>query len=183
MSCAFRLAADIMSGDPNGYLAGTPWAGMASTHSNWPRQVVNLITDGKPNVIYNHTDRYGGYWAGLIGEQYAQGKLNTEAALAYYESLIPIGEGDEIDAEAVGTQTEIGWLRDKIVRPQPGYDTWPPTGPSWVRYVDNYTKFAETIAKQFELIFNRTIIIEKVASIPLDDPNSENNKVSISIMP
>jgi len=185
MSCAFRLAADVMSGDPNGYLAGTPFAGMASTHSDWPRQVVNLITDGKPNVIYNHSDRYGGYWAGLIGNQYVHGKLDTGAALAYYLSpeLRPLGEGDEIDAEAVGTQTEIGWLRDKIVRPQPGYDTWPPAGPGWVIPVKDYNELANTIAKQFELIFNRTIIIEKVASTPLDDPNSENNKVSISIMP
>lgn len=183
ISSAFRLAADVLSGDPNNYLEGTPFAGMASTHSNWPRQVINLVTDGQPNVIYNHSDRYGGYWAGLTGDQYAKGKLDTEAALAYYESVRPIEESDEIDVEAIGDGTGQIWLKNHIVRPQPGYDNWPPTGPGWVRYVDNYTEFANTIGKQFQLIFSSiTIKAEIMTSIPID-PNAANNKFSVTITP
>lgn len=181
MSCAFRLAADIMSGDPNNKLSGTPFKGMASKHSDWPRQVVNLVTDGQPNVTYNDAWRYKG-----ILQNNKIGKVDTESALTYYESLRPIEDDDEIDSEAVGDDTDQTWLRDHIVRPQPGYDDWPPTDSGWVRYVDNYTEFANTIGEQFKLIFNNVpsivnVNVEKVGSIPLD-PNAANNKVSISII-
>ena len=174
MSCSFRLAADIISGDPNGYLAGTSSAGKASAHMDWPRQVVNLVTDGQPNIIYDHSDRYGGWWAGLIdgrAYEYEHGKTNSESALSYFESLIPINvnEGDEIDAVAVGDETDIPWLRDHIVRPQPGYDTWPPPGPGWVKYVADYTEFANTINEQFELIFSGMMIkADMTPSSPVD---------------
>ena len=174
MSCSFRLVADVLSGDPNGYLSGTDEEGMASIHSDWPRQVVNLVTDGQPNIIYDHPDRYGGWWAGLIegrSYEYIHGKENTQEALTYFESLITIdeSEGDEIDAVAVGDDTDIEWLRDYIVRPQPGYDNWPPTGPGWVRYVSDYTEFAQTIDEQFELIFSGINLKPEMASTnPID---------------
>jgi len=183
MSCAFRLAADVMSGDPNGHLLNTSFYGMASTHSDWSRQVVNLVTDGQPNIIYVHNERYAGWWPGNVSYQYDLGKANTEAALKYFKTLIPIvvADGDEIDAEAVGINTNISWLRDHVVQPQPGYDDWPPTSSGWVRCVHDYIEFAKTISKQFELIFNRTIVVEKITSIP-QDPNAENNMASISIL-
>ena len=173
MDCAFRLAADVMSGDPYGYLVGTPFEGMASTHSDWKRQVVNLVTDGQPNINYIHSERYKGSWTYYENpsNEFALGKTYTEAALAYYESLMPINEAesDEIDAIAVGTATDIPWLRDHIVRPQPGYDNWPPTGPGWVKHVASYTEFADTIDEQFQLIFNgMTIEAELESNLPID---------------
>jgi len=61
---------------------------------------------------------------------------------------------DEIDAEGVGiTVANKNWLRDYIVWPQPGYDTWPPAGPGWIRTVSNFVEFAEALDEKFELIF------------------------------
>jgi hypothetical protein len=65
---------------------------------------------------------------------------------------------DEIDAEAVGTTSFIPWMRDEIVFPQPGtahgtgYDAWPPPGPGWVRYVDGFEEYAETLCEKFQII-------------------------------
>jgi hypothetical protein len=180
MSCAFRLAADIMSGDKNNKLPGTPFAGMKSKNSSWPRQVVNLITDGQPNVIYDDNIRYNGIWQSGRN-RYILGKSDTELALGYFKSLIPIEAGiDEIDSEAVGDGTDVPWLRDHIVRPQPGIIA-PPYTPGWVVAVKNFQELADTIAEQFKLIFDHTIIVEKVASTP-QDPDAANNVASISII-
>jgi len=183
MSCAFRLAADVLSGDPNEYLVGTSEEGMASPNHGWSRQVVNLITDGQPNVMYNHTDRYGGYWAGLEGDEYDLGKENTTDALSYFFSIVDMNEedGDEIDAEAIGTETDIEWLKEFIVWPQPGYDDWPPTGPGWVRYIEEYTELAETLKEKFELLF---LEIENCADlISPEDMNPDNNVACVTVTP
>ena len=180
MSCAFRLAADVLSGDPNSKLAGTAFAGMASTNSDWERQVVNLITDGQPNIIYDDTDRYYGTWADDGGaNEFVLGKQDTEAALAYYESLIPTTGDDEIDAEAVGTATDIPWLRDNVVRPG-SYDTWPPAGPGWVRHVADYTDLADTLKEKFELIF---LEINNCAIVSSDQTGQQQACITINPQP
>lgn len=181
MSCAFRLAADVLSGDPNDYLTGTPFEGMASTHSDWPRQVVNLITDGQPNIVYIHDERYAGSFPGNTPEQYPIGKADTEDALTYFLSLVPMAELDEIDAEAVGSDTDIDWLKNSIVRPQPGYDDWPPTGPGWVRYIEEYDQLADTLKEKFEIIFQQIDNCAELAS-PVDlDPR--DNQACVSVIP
>ena len=185
MSCAFRLAADVLSGDPNNKLIGTDFEGMASINSDWKRQIINLVTDGQPNIVYNDNYRYTGTWPGSNPTEFIIGKDNTEEALQYYESLIPTNstEGDEIDAEAVGDDTDQDWLRDYIVRPQPGYDNWPPAGPGWVRYVDDYTVFANTISETFRLLFDKIDTTIEITSLDQKDPNSGNNVFSVSILP
>jgi len=181
MSCAFRLAADVLSGDPNEYLVGTAFENMASTHADWPRQVVNLITDGLPNIEYMHDERYNGSWPGSIPEEYQIGKEDTELALEYFLSLIPIDEYDEIDAEAVGTATDVDWLKNSIVRPQPGYDDWPPTGPGWVRYIEAYDQLADTLKEKFQLLFQQ---IENCAELssPID-LDATDNQDCIAVIP
>jgi hypothetical protein len=181
MSCAFRLAADVLSGDPNFNLIETPFEGMASTHSDWPRQVVNLITDGLPNIVYIHDERYSGYYPGSSSDEYGIGKADTEEALTYFLSLVPMAELDEIDAEAVGANTDINWLKENIVRPQPGYENWPPTGPGWVRYIDDYTQLADTLKEKFQLIFQQ---IENCAELssPIDI-DSQDNYACVTIIP
>ncbi|GAI43316.1 unnamed protein product, partial [marine sediment metagenome] len=79
------------------------------------------------------------------------------------------GPSDEFDAEAIGIFADVSWLRDSIVWPQPGYDTWPPPGPGWVRVVADAAEFAETICDKFKLIIpagSITIIKEVVGEVP-----------------
>jgi uncharacterized repeat protein (TIGR01451 family) len=182
MSCAFHLAADIMSGDTYNKLPGTLFEGMASTHSDWPRQVINLITDGQPNVIYDDSIRYNGIWQ-KGPNRYVLGKADTELALTYFESLITIEEGvDEIDSEAVGdgTDVDVPWLRDHVVRPQPG-NLAPPFIPGWVISVADYTELADTLYEKFLVIFPP---IENCATlVEPTDTNPSNDQSCVTVIP
>jgi hypothetical protein len=140
------------------------------------------VTDGQPNIIYIHDERYAGSWPGDNPQQFVLGKADTETALAYFESLITIEEGDEIDAEAVGDDTDQIWLRDYIVRPQPGYNNWPPTGPGWVRYVDDFSEFANTIHEKFQIIFEQIENCATLEALPLEI-NPDNNIACIVVIP
>ncbi|MBN2065717.1 MAG: DUF11 domain-containing protein [Candidatus Thermoplasmatota archaeon] len=182
MSCGFYLAADILAGDPYGYLVGTAWEGMASSNEDsFPRKAITVVTDGEPNILCNEGE-YNGTWPGGP-TQYMQGKANAVIARNYLRTILGMTDDDEFDAVAVGSEPDVPWLRDEIVWPQPGYDTWPSPGPGWVHHVSNYTEFAEMIDEQFKLIFNSiTSTIEIVASTPID-PNGANNKVSVILVP
>jgi len=183
MSCAFYLAADILAGDPNGYLIGTPWEGMESTNTDFLRQVVNLVTDGQPNILCDEGE-YIGTWPGSVPNEFILGKANTEVARDYMVNLLNMQDAeDEIDSEAVGAGPDVNWLRDEIVYPQPGYTNWPPTGPGWVRHIDSYTELQETIQQKFVLLFEEIEnCAELIASIPVDI-NEANDKACITITP
>jgi PKD repeat protein len=103
---------------------------LATNAASYPRQLVNIVTDGYP------TDATAAVNA----------RNNMISTLGF------VAGEDEIDAEAVGG-ADIIWLRDSIVWPQPGYDTWPPAGPGWVRYVATFQEFSDTVAEKFGLIF------------------------------
>lgn len=145
MSCAINLASDILSGDPNNYLVGTPWENMFSTNTDFSRQIINIVTDGQPNILCSEGE-YSGTWPGSHAhpDEFTQGKQNTEIAREYMLKTLNMNsdENDEIDAVAVGLNIDIPWMRDNLVWPQPGYDTWPPEGSGWVKQVDSYTEFA-----------------------------------------
>ena len=102
--------------------------------ASYPRKVINLVTDGAPNV---------------------GSPTPTQAAVNSRNNLLSnlgmTSDEDEFDAEFVGAG-DISWLRDSIVWPQPGYTDWPPTGPGWIRQVSSYTEFSETICEKFILI-------------------------------
>jgi len=183
MSCAFYLAADILAGDPNGYLVGTPWEGMESTNTDFVRQVVNLVTDGQPNILCDEGE-YIGTWPGSVPNEFILGKASTASARNYMTNLLNMQEDeDEIDSEAVGTATDVPWLRDYIVFPQPGYTNWPPTGPGWVASIDSYTQLQETLLQKFILIFEDIEnCAELISSTPLD-VNEANDKACITITP
>jgi len=183
MSCGFYLAADLLAGDPYGYLVGTAWEDMASLNgTSFPRKVITVVTDGEPNILCNEGE-YNGTWPGGP-TQYMEGKANTVIARDYLISTLSMTEDqDEFDAVAVGSEPDVPWLRDEIVWPQPGYDIWPSPGPGWVHLVSNYTEFAQTIDEQFKIIFNSvTSRVEIVASTPID-PNGANNKASVILAP
>jgi hypothetical protein len=183
MSCAFNLAADVLSGDPHHYLVGTSWAGKASHHFiDFPRKVINLVTDGKPNVICNQGQYSGTYDGNPYGTP--QSKVSTENARNYLLATLNMtADQDEIDSEAVGSGPDVPWLRDAIVSPQPGIDTWPPSKPGWVRIVTDYTEFADIIDEQFYLLFNNIPCSVEILPSSILDPNPSNNEFFITISP
>jgi len=186
IGCAFRLAADILSGDPNGNLPGTPEVGKESQNFNSAdRQIINAVTDGMPNCVWIP----GTYTANWVGFGTNEGKESAEAGRDYIiETLEMTSSKDEIDVEAVqGLGGEdIEWLRDEIVWPG-GYE-WTdnmslPPGPGWVRKVDTYTEFSQTIDEQFDLIFDGRTIIAKIIDSMYLDSYKKNNECSVIIKP
>ncbi len=142
------------------------------------RQVINLVTDGVPNVCSGPNDLCGTTWT-----TEAQGKICAKNARDYLINLLQMTEDqDEFDAEAVGTQTEVDWLKDNIVWPQPGYTDWPPSGPGWVRYVDDYTEFADTICEKFTIIFQSPENIATLIECIPEDTNPANNQAKVTIL-
>ena len=185
LSCALYLAADVLSGDPNGYLAGTEWVGMTSTNFDFSRKIVNVVTDGNPNIVCGEGE-YIGTWPGDTSYQYIQGKASAEIARNYLITTLGMNQakGDEFDAEAVGSKIDSGWLKDNIVWPEPGTYAPPFYSPGWVCLVSNYQEFADTIDELFDnyLISGATSTAEIVSSTPMD-PNPANNKTCITITP
>jgi len=141
------------------------------------RQVINIVTDGIPNVVTDPDELCGsGSSTTTLGKQCAE-----EARDYLIQNLGMTADQDEIDAEAVGSGTDVTWLRNNIV--WPGSYDWPPDGPGWVRYVDDYTEFAESIAEKFVIIFTELEnIATKISSSP-DDPNSDNDEDKVTIYP
>lgn len=110
------------------------------------RQVINLVTDGVPNICSGPEDFCGDTWT-----TQAQGEICAENAKDYLLNLLQMTENqDEFDSVAVVLGPDVDWLRYNIVWPQPGYNDWPPDGPGWVREVDNYDIFSEIFSYIFE---------------------------------
>lgn len=95
-------------------------------------QVINLSTDGVPTEPVNGDPR--------------------EAAIDARNAAIDAGV-DEIDAEAIGTQTDPEWLRDYIVYPQPGHfvetDGYVP---GWVDTPEDFGQLAAGLCTKFQVI-------------------------------
>jgi len=187
MSCAFRLAGDVISGDPNNYLYGTSEQGMESSNSDWERQIVILVTDGQPNGIYDHNDRYGGWWAGLIdGEdyQFVHGKNNSEIARDYLINLLNLNStNDEINSLAIGNDPDINWLNESIV--WPNNNIWdinsePVSNPGWVAHIDSFEQFESAISEMFKSLFSIQNTVNFVSSKTFD-PNDFNNHATVTI--
>jgi hypothetical protein len=187
MSCAFNLATDILSGDPHNYLAGTRWAGKASTNFNtFPRKLINLVTDGKANIVCSQ-GQYSGTWPGSNAhpDEFVQGQASAENARNYLLTTLNMttDNHDQFDSEAIGNDNDIPWLRDNIVYPQPGSDTWPPTSQGWVRHVTSYTEFADIIDEQFYILFNTITVDTEILPSKIVDPNPTNNDFFITLSP
>jgi len=167
LACGLKLVADQMKASPN----------YDSSH----RQVINIVTDGQPNVSWDH-DYIGHYVGNVLGKVWAAQYRNYSISLLGMTSDGVSFNRDEIDVEAVGTDVDLNGLQNRIAFPQPGYEGWPPTKPGYVRHVANYTEFAQTIGQQFQLLFNSiTSNAEIQTSIPLDT-NPANNKFSLTIV-
>ena len=64
-----------------------------------------------------------------------------------------------------------------------GLKGWPPLGPGWVREIENWQMFADTIDEEFSLLFNSMYTIGEVLDSSPLDPNEDNNLISIIITP
>lgn len=191
ISCAFRLSADVLSGDPNSYLEGTSEEGMASDLTDCQRRVIILVTDGMPNIIYDHDDRYGGWWAGLVNgwdwdNQYAYGKLDSEDAREYLLETLDMKESDdELNVIAVWEDyIDIDWLNTSIAWPEPGYIAPPfDQGSGWVSEVFSWEEFVERLEETFRQLFYGITNTVEYQSSTTYDPNTANHIGSVTITP
>ena len=165
-ACAFYLGADSVIDSLN--------------YSSNERQVVTLVTDGLPSwccdfdsdlyIADEHSD-YSVYESSENARDYMIGTLNLNE------------EFDEIDAIAIGDELDIPWLRDKIVWPQPGNDTWPPSNPGWVRQVANEVEFANTIDETLDFLFSGITNEVTFYSSTTINVNINNDKDRVIIIP
>jgi hypothetical protein len=144
------------------------------------RQVINIVTDGQPNISWD--SNYFGYYVGT-----AQGKVWAAQFRNYTINLLGMtSDGvsfnmDEIDIEAVGTDVDLSWLQNSIAFPQPGYYGWPPAKPGWVRHVDSYTEFAQTIHEKFIIVMRHITNCASLTGVTPADTNSANDESCITI--
>jgi len=112
------------------------WSAMKNSPNFVPSemQIINLATDGKPNVQLPE---------GSTGD--AADDVTLVRDMAYLDGL------DEIDAEAIGADPVLTWMRDGLVLPQPGTIA-PPYDPGWVEHVPDAATFAAAMATKFEII-------------------------------
>jgi uncharacterized repeat protein (TIGR01451 family) len=165
MACGIALAADVLK---------------TSMNFNTHRHVINIVTDGQPNRVYNIGD--GDYKMENGGVNPDAGETSAVNARNYL--LDNLVEGDELDAVAVGVDSDDEWLRTDIVWPQPGYIAPPfDQGPGWVRSVSGYLEFANTIKENFNIIFNSIENHAELIEMAYMDPDPTNNQVSIIIRP
>ena len=93
-----------------------------------------------------------------------------------------VAEGlDELDAEAITSGADVAWLRDYVVYPQPGYQTPPFAGPGWVRYVDTFEEFADTIGEKFDIIVPQEKDVEAVSQTVTDNEVEPGDLVDIDV--
>jgi uncharacterized repeat protein (TIGR01451 family) len=175
MACGIRLAADQLHN--------------IGAFNITKRQLINLVTDGKPNCVWVP----GSYRGEIKGDNptgWNLGKQDSEEAQSYLLNTLQMNSNkDEFDSIAVGVNGTYGspdtdWLKNKIVWPQPG-SIAPPYIAGWVKTITSWQGFEETISEIFKNYFgistNNNVKI--IAATPSTDPNLGNNEVEITIIP
>ncbi len=179
------LAADVLSGDLNGYLHGTPWQGCASQNfSKANRQIINMVTDGVPTIAMDQGN-YGNYYCDGNNSCSQQ---SAEHAIQYLINTLQMGDKDEFNIQAIFASpfgfpnVNIPWLKDNIAWPQPG-NCAPPFNAGWVYSISGWGDFPYSLEMEFKLLFfgmtNTAVIIPTHNS----DYNSLNNKASAVVVP
>lgn len=107
------------------------------------KQIINLATDGEPNVRNNN----------------ATSDLDGSGSINYYDDVIAVVnstviEGlDELDMEGIGiSNANKEWFRNWVVRPQPGVVAPPFAKPGWIRFVADVSEFADTLGQKLHAI-------------------------------
>jgi len=145
------------------------------------RQIINLVTDGNPNIATEQGELCGDGYDG-----YPQGKAAAENARYYLlNALSMTSDQDEFDVVAInGNQgVDVDWLKTEIAWPQPGNVSWPPMSPGWVHEVIDPQEFADTVDEQFDILFKRIDSCAELHSTKYMDPYQKNNQATISIYP
>ena len=125
IACGFHVAADAMVNSTN--------------FSESAKQVLNLATDGDPNLCDPFFPSMDPHENAVQARNYAITTLGMTAP------------PDEINAEAIGSGANVSWLLNSIVWPQPGsIATDPPyPTPGWVKEVADAEEFAESMCEKF----------------------------------
>ncbi|MCJ7793360.1 VWA domain-containing protein, partial [Candidatus Bathyarchaeota archaeon] len=108
------------------------------------KKVINIATDGVPNV------RNGNATADLDGSGGSPDANDDVVATVN----VAVSEGlNELDVEAIGiTELNSNWLRNYVVRPQPGIEAPPFIKQGWIRIVADPAEFANTIGQKIGVI-------------------------------
>lgn len=111
------------------------------------RHVINLATDGEPNVRNNNAT------SDLDGDE---GVDQWDDVLAVVNSTVAQGL-NELDIEGINiTDSARDWFKYWAVYPSPGIIAPPFSKPGWIRIVANATEFANTISESLKTISEKT---------------------------
>jgi len=145
MACGIRLAADTMRDSPN--------------FDASKKQVLNMMTDGEPNICCTG---YDGYPCGAADPPPPAARTSAVAARNYAITTLQMTPTqDEFDIEYVGTINQYSfWLKNEMAFPQPGYYMPPYNGTGWVRVVDDAQEAADTFCEKIQLSLVRTLTMQ-----------------------
>jgi hypothetical protein len=174
LACGFKRVADVLKAssyfDPDN------------------RQVINIVTDGMPNVDCSSTP--GVYNGNSVS--YDKGKASASTWREYLLNELEMTEDkDEIDSVAVGilsayysTGPDTDWINESMIWPQPGCIAPPfDAGLSWVREVESWVDFYNATKEMFQVIFRGVWITAEVSSSEPADPNETNDKTQVMLVP
>lgn len=166
-ACAFYLGTDTIISSLN--------------YSSLDRQVITLVSDGLPTYCCDFDDDLfiaDSPWT--VCSEYE----SSENARDYMVNILNLNEdNDEIDAIAISDEIDINWLRDYMVWPQPGNDSWPPDASGWVRKVNDANEFADTIDDIFKYLFSSIVNEVTFYSSTTINVNINNDKDRVIILP
>jgi Zn-dependent protease len=110
------------------------------------KQVINLATDGVPNVRNSNA---------TIDLDESGGSANAkDDVVATVNSAVTQGL-DELDVEGIGmSKNDLNWLGNWTVHPQPGIVAPPFTKTGWIRVVADPAEFASTVGQKMQVIIS-----------------------------
>ena len=174
LSCGFKRVADTLKASAN--------------YDPDDRQVINIVTDGMPNVDCSATP--GVYTGNSVS--YDKGKASASTWRQYLINELEMTEDkDEIDSVAVGILSgyyssgpDTDWINESMIWPQPGCIAPPfDAGLSWVREVESWVDFYNATKEMFQVIFRGVWITAEVSSSEPADPNETNDKTQVMVVP
>jgi len=164
MGCGLRLGADLVHD--------------VGDFSSDMRQIIILVTDGKPDCLWIPGTYNATY------ENYTVGESSAEDAREYLNTTLNLQEDqDELNVIVVGNDVNIDWLNNSIAWPQPGYEAPPINGSGWVNHITGWQEFDVTINMVLKILFNSISIRVGLADSTTIDPYVENDNVVVLISP
>jgi len=137
------------------------------------KQVVNVITDGQPNVCCDTISHCGSSCDLLSAEN---NSIDARNYLLSNLQLTP--KDDRITCEFIGNDSVFrDWIKDQIVWPQPGKIAKPyPSDSGWVRMVQSYQEVEEAIQEKVRISVPTPKSAEKTLSKNSDSVQVGNDE-------